>query len=339
MTDPRVCVLSLGGTITMTATEGGGVAPALGGEALLGEVAPALSGIEVTARTLSRTSGAALTPHAVLAAAQAAAREVGAGAQGVVVVQGTDTMEESAYLVDLVWRPAEPLVFTGAMRPAGTLGMDGPANLAAAIRTAADPAARDRGTLVVLNDEIHAARRVRKTHAGALQAFGSGEFGLLGRMVEGHPRFANRLARHQALEPPAGGEPFVALLETFLGDDGGTLQTLFEAGLDGAVIAAHGVGHVSPALADVIGKCAARIPVVLATRTGAGTTLRATYDFPGSEADLIARGALAAGTLSPRQARLLLWLLLATRTPGADPYKIPRAFAAHGAAYAAEAPS
>ncbi|MFI6501761.1 asparaginase [Nonomuraea typhae] len=343
MTDPLVRVLSLGGTITMTATERGAVAPSLGGDALLSQVAPALAGVRVTARTLGRVPGAALTPHLMLDVVRQAEAAVHDGAHGVVVIQGTDTMEESAYLADLVWRLPEPLVFTGAMRPAGALGMDGPANLAAAIRTAADPMARDRGVLVVLNDEIHAAHRVRKVHAGALQAFGSGEFGLLGRMTEGRPWFAGQPAmrptgqpaRHEALPYPAG-DARVALLETYLGDDGGALRTLLAAGLDGVVIAAYGVGHVSPPMADAVEEAAATIPVVLATRTGAGSTLRAAYDFPGSEADLIGRGAITAGRLNPRQARLLVWLLLAA---GAGPDAIPAAIIARGGGYAEPAPS
>ncbi|MFI6537850.1 asparaginase [Nonomuraea sp. NPDC050547] len=333
MTDPLVRVLSLGGTITMTPTESGAVAPTLGGDALLGAVAPALRSIRVTAQTLGRTPGAALTPHLVLDAVRAAAAAIRDGAHGVVVVQGTDTMEESAYLADLVWRAHEPVVFTGAMRPAGALGADGPANLAAAIRTAADPEARDRGVLVVMNDEIHAAHRVRKVHAGALQAFESGEFGLLGRVVEGLPWFAGAPVEGGALPYPSG-PAFVPLLETHLGDDGGALRALLDTGLDGAVIAAYGVGHVSPALADTIEKAAAKIPVVLATRTGAGSTLRAAYDFPGSEADLIGRGVITAGRLNPRQARLLLWLLLASGTP---PAEIPSAIVARGGGYAERA--
>ncbi|MFI6393610.1 asparaginase [Nonomuraea sp. NPDC050540] len=359
MTDPLVRVLSLGGTITMTPTESGAVAPTLGGDALLGAVAPALRSIRVTAQTLGRTPGAALTPHLVLDAVRAAAAAIRDGAHGVVVVQGTDTMEESAYLADLVWRAHEPVVFTGAMRPAGALGADGPANLAAAIRTAADPEARDRGVLVVMNDEIHAAHRVRKVHAGALQAFESGEFGLLGRVVEGLPWFAGAPVGSGAPPwfagapvgsgappwfagapvgsgalPYPSGPAFVPLLETHLGDDGGALRALLDTGLDGAVIAAYGVGHVSPALADTIEKAAAKIPVVLATRTGAGSTLRAAYDFPGSEADLIGRGVITAGRLNPRQARLLLWLLLASGTP---PAEIPSAIVARGGGYAERA--
>ncbi|MFI6299081.1 asparaginase [Nonomuraea sp. NPDC050790] len=333
MTDPLVRVLSLGGTITMTPTDSGAVAPSLGGDALLDAVAPALRGLRVTARTLGRTPGAALTPVLVLDVVREAEEAVRGGAHGVVVVQGTDTMEECAYLADLVWRAEAPLVFTGAMRPAGALGADGPANLAAAVRTAADPRARDRGVLVVMNDEIHAAHRVRKAHAGALQAFESGEFGLLGRVVEGAARFAGGPVRGAALPYPSG-EARVPMLETHLGDDGGALRTLLDAGLDGVVIAAYGVGHVSPALADTIEKAAARVPVVLASRTGGGSTLRAAYAFPGSESDLIGRGVITAGRLNPRQARLLLWLLLASGTPGEE---IARAIVTRGGGYAERA--
>ncbi|TCO65111.1 asparaginase [Actinocrispum wychmicini] len=329
MTKPVVCVLSLGGTITMTAAAGGGVTPALGADALLDGLVSAVPEIEVDGRTLSRVAGAALTPADVLAAWVAAEARVRQGAHGVVLVQGTDTLDESAYLLDLVWGLDAPIVLTGAMRAAGVPGADGPANLIAAMRTAADPAARDRGALVVINDEIHAARRVHKGHAEAMQAFGSNEFGLLGRLVEGRPVFANQFGRHDPIDvrPMTGPSPWVPLLPTFLGDDGTGLRAMVDAGAGGVVVAAHGVGHVSPNLAEVIGALAGDVPIVIVTRTGAGTTLRRTYNFPGSESDLINRGAIPAGWLTPNQARLLLWLLLAT---GADRDQIVRALHRHG---------
>ncbi|MGY1705133.1 asparaginase [Geodermatophilus sp. SYSU D00697] len=328
---PRVAVGSLGGTITMTAPAGGGgVQPALDAADLLrglpglGEVA------DIAATTLQTVPSAWLTPADVVAAADWAAAQAAAGAAGVVLVQGTDTIEETAYLVDLLWDRPEPVVVTGAMRHPSSPGADGPANLLAAVRVAADPGARDRGVLVVLNDEVHAASRVRKTDSVALQAFTSGAFGPVGRVHEGTVTFAGRTARWPVLPRPAEGrDPRVALLETSLGDDGHLLALVAEAGWDGVVVAGFGAGHVSAAAAEVVGAVVRRCPVVLATRTGGGPVLEGTYGFVGSEQDLLGRGVLRAGWLDARKARLLLWTLLAG---GADAGTVRATVAARGAA-------
>ncbi|MGY1622298.1 asparaginase [Geodermatophilus sp. SYSU D00965] len=328
---PRVAVGSLGGTITMTApAAGGGVQPALTAADLLAGV-PALAEVaDLAATTLQTVPSAWLTPADVVAAADWAGEQVAAGAAGVVLVQGTDTIEETVYLLDLLWDRPEPVVVTGAMRNPSSAGADGPANLLAAVRVAADPGARDRGALVVFADEVHAAARVRKTDSTALQAFTSGVFGALGRVHEQAVTFAGRAARWPALPRPLEGrDPRVALLETALGDRGELLALVAEAGWDGVVVAGFGAGHVSATAAEVVGAVAGRCPVVLATRTGGGPVLSATYGFVGSEEDLLGRGVLPAGWLDPRKARLLLWTLLAA---GADAATVRATVTARGAA-------
>ncbi len=229
-----------------------------------------------------------------------------------VLVQGTDTLEETAYLLDLFWDKPQPLVVTGAMRSPQRAGSDGPANLMAAVTTAAAPASRGLGVLVVMNDEIHAAARVAKTDSMAVEAFRSPVFGPLGRLVEGTPVYGNRPGRHPALEGPVGtASTRVALLITHLGDDGELLRLVTSAGYDGVVLASLGVGHVPTEVAEAVSVAAARMPVVFASRTGGGTTARETYGFVGSERDLLGRGAIGAGWLTPVKARLLLWTLLA----------------------------
>ncbi|MGY1602920.1 asparaginase [Geodermatophilus sp. SYSU D00815] len=324
----RVAVASLGGTITMTPGSGGsGVVPSLSAEDLVRAV-PGLDGVaDLAATTLRTQPGAWLTALDVVAVAEWARDQ---RADGVVVVQGTDTIEETAYLLDLLWDRPEPLVVTGAMRPAGAAGADGPGNLLAAAVVAAAPAARGRGALVVLADDVHAAALVRKTDAIAPHAFGSPSFGPVGRVHEGTVTFAAPAARWPALPGPrTGADPRVALLETHLGDRGELLRLVAEAGHDGVVLAGFGAGHVSAALADVVEEAAATRPVVLAGRTGAGPVLHRTYGFAGSEQDLLARGAVPAGWLDARKARLLLWALLAG---GAGPDEVRRTVRARGAA-------
>ncbi len=329
---PRVAVASLGGTITMTPASGGGaVTPSLQAADLVSAV-PGLDEVaELTVATLRTEPGAWLTPPDVVAVVEwARGQVVDGGVDGVVVVQGTDTIEETAYLFDLYWDLPEPLVVSGAMRAPSAAGADGPANVLSATVVAASAEARDRGALVVLNDDVHAAVRVRKTDAIAMHAFASPPFGPVGRVHERRVTFGGGAARWPPLpRPVAGRTPRVALLETHLGDRGDLLRLIADDGYDGVVLAGFGAGHVSAALAEVVGNVIPRCPVVLASRTGAGPVLTATYGFVGSEQDLLARGVLPAGWLDARKARLLLWALLAA---GADPEAVRATVTARGRA-------
>ncbi len=329
MTRPRVAVGSTGGTIAMTAQQQGGVRPSLGAAELVAGVPGLAEVAELTATTLATVPSAHFGPHDVVEFgrwAAGAAQE----ADGAVLVQGTDTIEESAFLLDLLWDRPEPLVVTGAMRPATAAGADGPANLLSAAVVAGSPGARERGVLVVLDDDVHAAARVRKRDSTALHAFASEPFGAVGRVVERRACFVGPASRRDPLPPPRpGADPRVALLETHLGDRGELLRLVASAGYDAVVVGGFGVGHLSAEMADAVAEVADRVPVVLASRTGRGPVLRATYGFPGSEQDLVARGALSAGWLDPRKARTLVWLLLAG---GAESVELRQALEERGSA-------
>ncbi|GIF65651.1 L-asparaginase [Asanoa ishikariensis] len=319
---PTVAVFSLGGTIAMTTGPDGGVVPALGAADLVAAV-PGLAdtGISVEVTDFRRLPGAGLG-FADLAALVAAAS--GTGADGVVVTQGTDTIEEAAYALDLLWTLDTPLVVTGAMRNPTLAGADGPANLLAAVRVAAAPEARGMGCLVVLGDEIHAARWVRKTHTTSPAAFRSPDTGPVGLVAEGRPRILTRPVRHSLRIDEPIATVRTGVVPVVLGDDG---ELLRQAGvvLDGLVVAAFGVGHVPVSTVDVLTDLARSKPVVLASRIGAGPVLTHTYGYPGAEADLLRRGLIAAGALDPYKARILLHLLLAA---GHDRAGVVNAFAA-----------
>jgi len=256
-------------------------------------------------------------------------RAIEAGARGVVLSQGTDTLEETAFLVDLVCAHAEHFVVTGAMRNPTLAGPDGPATLLAAARVAASPDARALRALVVLNDEIHAARWVRKQHSTSTATFGSADAGPLGHVIEGRVRLLTRLLRPQPLPVPDRdrlGARRVALHVVSLEDDGDRLDGLADTH-EGLVVAGFGVGHVPAARAPRLGALAERIPVVLTSRTGGGSVLSHTYGAPGSEVDLLRRGLVNGGLLDPYKARILLRLLLAA---GSDRAAIAREFAERG---------
>ncbi|SNT65402.1 L-asparaginase [Asanoa hainanensis] len=318
---PTVAVFSLGGTIAMTTGTDGGVVPALGAADLVAAV-PGLAetGISVEVTDFRRLPGAGLG-FADLAALVAAAAET--GSDGIVVTQGTDTIEETAYALDLLWTHDTPLVVTGAMRNPTLAGADGPANLLAAVRVAAVPEARGMGCLVVLGDEIHAARWVRKTHTTSPAAFRSPDIGPVGLVAEGRPRLLTRPIRHGLRIDEPTATVRTGVVPVVLGDDG---ELLRQAGavLDGLVVAAFGVGHVPVSTVDVLTDLAHAKPVVLASRIGAGPVLAHTYGYPGAEADLLRRGLIGAGALDPYKARILLHLLLAA---GQDRDGVAGAFA------------
>lgn len=328
-TGRRVAVFGLGGTIAMTRSDTGGVVPALSAEQLVAAV-PGLAetGIAVDVVDFRRKPGASLSFGDLTALAETiTARFADGDLDGAVVTQGTDTIEETAYLLDLLHHGKQPLVVTGAMRNPTLAGADGPANLLAAIQTAASPEPRGQGCLVVLADEIHAARRVRKTHTTSGATFQSPNGGPLGTLIEGTVRLHNRLTHRTTLHTtPHPPDVSVGLATITLGDDGTLIDATADR-LDGLVVAAFGVGHVPADLVPTLARTAERIPVVLASRTGAGTTLRSTYAFPGSESDLLDHGLIGAGFLDPLKARVLLHTLITT---GTDHATTTAAFAAAG---------
>lgn len=322
--DRRVAVFSLGGTIAMTSGTQGGVVPALSADDLVAAV-PGLTdiGIAVEVYDFRKLPGASLSFDDLFALASAARRAVNDGVDGVVVTQGTDTIEETSFALDLLWACNAPLVVTGAMRNPTMAGADGPANLLAAVTVAASAAARRMGCLVVLGDEIHAARWVRKTHGTSPAAFRSPDAGPVGLVAEGRPRILTRPARTAfGLEWSELKAVRTAVLPVVLGEDGETLRRA-AVGLDGLVVAGFGVGHVPAATVPALSELAAAMPVVLASRIGAGPVLTATYGFPGSESDLLARGLIGAGALDCYKSRVLLHLLLAA---GTDRGGIAKAF-------------
>lgn len=311
MARPIVTVLALGGTIATTRNSEGSMVPTLSGEMLVAAV-PGLADLaRIEARSFRQLPGAHLQ-FDDLEALAGTIRELGAqGRRGIVITQGTDTIEESAFALDRLLDLEAPVVVTGAMRNPTVAGADGPANLLAAVQVATSDAARGSGCLVVMNDEVHAARFVRKLHTSSPGAFGSPLSGPVGWVSEGAVRFCSRPQRMPALPSAATGRGArVALVTVALGDDGEHVEALLGAEFDGMVVAATGGGHVPPGVAAALEEAARRMPVVLASRTGAGETLARTYGFPGGEIDLQRRGLIRAGWLDGLKARVLLTLLL-----------------------------
>lgn len=306
-----VTVFGLGGTIAMARDQGSGVVPSLSAETLVAAVPPLNDLARVSARSFRQAPGPHLSFVDVESLAREIRRAVVDGAQGVVVTQGTDTIEETSFALDLLLDLDAPVVVTGAMRNPTLPGADGPANVLAAARVALSPEARGLGVLVVLNDEVHAARFVRKAHTSSPSAFVSPGAGPIGWVVEDRVRIVTRPPRLDGVpQREAAADAKVALVTLALDDDGRLVDLARQAGYSGLVVEAMGGGHATPAAADAVERAAAEIPVVLASRAGGGEVLRGTYGFPGAEIDLQRRGALRAGWLGGPKARVLLGLVL-----------------------------
>jgi L-asparaginase len=297
-----VTVLSAGGTIAMA---GPRAVPALDAGDLVAAV-PALAQVPgLRARSLLDLPGAHLGAADALAIARAAVEETRAG-RGVVIAHGTDTLEETAVLCDVVHARPEPIVLTGAIRPATAPGADGPANLADAVAAAGSAELDGLGAVVAFAGELHAARTARKVASTSPAAFASPVSGPIGAVAEGRVRVAAQPVRPAPLALPERLDGRVPIVPTYLGDDGGGLRAALRDGADAIVFVALGAGHVAPPVLAALRDAAEAVPVALTVRPARGALLHETYGFEGAEGDLRASAALPAAALSPQAARMVL---------------------------------
>lgn len=303
MPRPRsVAVLAAGGTISMTGEAG--ASPDLDADELLDSVPGNVDIDDLRAETVINVPSAHLSLSDQLEICRKA-RDTARRGVGVVVTHGTDTLEETAMLCDVLHDAEAPIVFTGAIRPASNPGADGPANLLDAISVAASEPASGMGVLVCFGGEIHHARGARKTDTTSLVAFSSPQTGPLGRVTEGHPTIWSRIPRNPSLDPP-DLEARVLVVPTSAGDDGTLARAALETAPDGVVIGTLGAGHVSPEILELWAEAAERIPVIVYSRPERGVILNATYGYRASERDLRETNMVPAGFLAPQAARMKL---------------------------------
>jgi L-asparaginase len=306
----RVLLLATGGTIGLAPRPGrGAFAP---GAELLADLPDGAVAADVVVEDVLAEPSWNLEPRTMLELARRArAAILEEGFDGVVVTHGTDTLEETAFLIDLLAGPAVPLggiVVTGSMRPWLELSSDGPRNLASAIAAAADPALRGTGVVACLGDELHAARWVTKVDATTVGAFSSAPFPVLARVVSGR---VEPLAAAPPRPPVAAGEPesTVALIKIYPGIDQALLYAAVDAGARGLVLEGTGAANVPVSLFTAIDELTTwDIPVVVASRC---RTREVALDELDIGAGMAARvGAIGARGLAPSKARCALMVAL-----------------------------
>ena len=294
-------LVATGGTIASLADpDTGAVRPAVSAEDLVATV-PGLGPVEV--EEVAHVNGWNVTPETMLEVARRAS------GGGVVVTHGTDTIEETAFFCDLT--VAGDVVFAAAMRSGGEVAADGPRNLLCAVEVAESGAARGRGAMLVLNDEIHAARWVRKQDSSRVSAMVSPGHGPIGIAVPGSVRVTMPVPRRVQLPLP-DALPSVPVVQTYTGLEEGLIETVLDAtGAAGLVLEGTGLGNVPGTAERGVAAAVSRgLPVVTATRVPTGGT-GAVYGGPGGVVTLRDLGVMTAGWLSAAKARLLLMLLLA----------------------------
>lgn len=330
---PKVAVIGTGGTITALSSLGsldlieyGSSGTMLEADQLVARYPEVNEVAEViTIRFKAVPSPAISFPDwkALVLAAEKAVADI-PDLAGIVILHGTATLEETAYALSLTAKVSVPIVVVGAQRPSSALSSDAGLNLVNAIRTAASPEARGLGVLVLLNDEISAAREVTKTSTGRLQTFRSPDFGALGHADGDRISFYRRPVRRAAPDTEfdiraLDALPRVDIAYSYTGDDGTAARAFVAAGTKGIIAAAFAPGMLTPAeFAALKEAVAAGVVVVIATRVGSG---RAFTSKPARDA-----GFISADNLTPQKARILLALAL-TRT--SDPARIREIFATY----------
>lgn len=322
---PKVGVVTTGGTIAMIYDEEKqGFVPALRGADLL-SMAPNISSLaEIELIEIARIPSSYMDPPMWLKVLEAVNKFLeDEDVAGVIVTHGTDTLEETAWFLDLTVKSSKPVICIGAMRGASEQDFDGPRNLENAVKLALSEEAVGRGTLLVLNNQINAAREVTKTHTSQIETFKSGEFGFLGYVHEDDRVVFNRQpVRRQHFNVPEH-LPRVDIISFFTGDDGRYIKYAVESGADGIVVIGTGLGHVNPSVQDAIEEAVTvGIPVVMSTRVPNGR-VQAIYSFKAGGVPLKEMGVILANDLSPQKARILLMLSLGVTI---DPIEIQKYF-------------
>jgi len=301
--------VTTGGTISMDGSEEEGVMPSLKGEDLLEHLTVFPPGVsEIDVRNWKALPSGYMRVSDILELALMI-RELSKSYDGIVVTHGTDALEETSYMVDLLYGGSAPVVFTGAMYPLSFPGSDALRNLYNAIRVASCFDAIGQGVLVVMNDEIHAASEVVKLKSSGIDAFSSLPFGLLGNLTPKGVEFRRRLIRREFYETDKVEER-VALIKAYFSMAPDIIDFLVSAGYKGIVIEAMGVGNLPPDVTSSIDRALDKgVAIVLASRCPASDVVPI-YGYKGGSLDILSKGVISGGKLNGLKARVKLMVLL-----------------------------
>ena len=314
---PSVLVLGTGGTIGSAGDYWGGASTRVPIAELV--KVPGIDSVAmVESEQFLNVGSSAIGPARWLELSRRIADVFGARSdiRGVVVTHGTDTMEETAYFLDLTVGGTRPVVVTGSMRPSNMAGADGPANLTSAVRTAVDSNSRGRGTLVVMDDRVFSARDVTKTNSTRVETFQAPERGPLAIVDPEGLFYRSRSAARSIAQFDITGVkelPRVDIIYAYPGADSIPIDAVVAAGAKGIVVAGVGRGGTAPAQGPALRRAMDKgVIVVSSTRTGSGRVPVGT------------RGGIGSGDLNPQKARILLMLALSRTT---DPVQVRKIFA------------
>jgi L-asparaginase len=305
----RLAIYFTGGTISMKYDpEIGAAVPALSGREILDAVPGAGEVADVEVIDFGRFPGPHMTPRLMMDLSLQVRETLSRpDIDGVVVTHGTDTLEETAYLLDLTIAGAKPVAFVGAMRTSTELGWDGPSNLLSAMRVAADDSARELGVVVVMNETVLAASEATKTHTESFDAFQSPEFGPLGVVDKADVIIKRAPLKRAHLNTGEIVEP-VWFIKMGAGFDSTLINACIEAGAKGLVIEALGRGNVPPeSVPGITRAISAEIPVVLVSRCLRGRVYDS-YGYAGGAKELRNLGVIFADFMSGQKARIKLSL-------------------------------
>lgn len=313
----RIALIFTGGTISVTTDKNAGPVPNLKGSEILGripEIGKYLPHVEISVFDFAILPGPHMSPAMMTTLADFTSAVL-ESCDGVVITHGTDSLEESAYFLDLALDTPKPVVFTGAMHHSMDAGWDGARNLIDAIGVASSEKYRGEGVLVVMNGEIDAAQSVTKSHTTRTDTFKSLDFGPLGSVnILGSAPPEKRRVAHKRVHIPLtedGELPRVELFKTYAGMDDQLFAYALEMGVNGIVVEAMGQGNVPPgALNGIARACERKIPVVIVSRCPSGA-VRPYYAYEGAGKELERLGCLFAPYLNGQKARLKLMLALA----------------------------
>ncbi len=317
-TKPVVVFLATGGTIAMKIDPvKHAPVPAISGDDLLATVPEVSKYATVEVKNISNISSDYMDPVRWIGltretTAALARPEVA----GVIVSHGTDTLEETAYWLDLTVDSQKPIVLIGAQRNASESDFDGPRNLMNAVRIAIDPQSKGKGAMIAMNSQINAAREATKTHTSSVETFKSGDFGFLGAVDFDRIVYWRASLRRQHVPIKTDNMPYVEIVAMYGGADGYLIKAALDHGAKGLVIQALGWGNVNqPMFAGIKDAIARGVPVVITSRVPNGRVLP-NYGFEGGGKTLVEAGAVMGDDLSAQKARILLMLLLQNGVSG-----------------------